>query len=196
MRNKIQMKALVIKYLDSLPHYFYYHNTLHTCNVLANAVFIGCNEDIEKHDLELLMTAALWHDTGFISTYKDHEEASCQLCEKHLFEFGYTSEEIKKITDLIMNTKLPNAPAGVLSRILMDADVAYLGTTLAKKRSTDLFNELKHFNSTLTEESWIHTQINFLKSHHFYSSYGITHLEPGKQEYLSSLKTQLNETQH
>lgn len=188
MRNKIQMKAMVIKYLDSLPEYFYYHNTLHTCNVLANAVFIGCNEDIEKHDLELLMTAALWHDTGYILNYKDHEKASCQLCEDELPEFGYTAAEIDKIHALIMATKLPYTPTDLLSKVLMDADLAYLGTSLAKKRSTDLFCELKHFNPTLTEENWINTQINFLEMHHYHTKYGISHLDPIKQEYLKSLR--------
>lgn len=190
MRNKIQMKALVIKYLDSLAHYFSYHNTLHTCNVLANVVFIGCNEDLEKHDLELLMTAALWHDTGLILTYKDHEEASCQLCQKHLPDFGYSPEEVEIVISLIMDTKLPNNPTNLLSQILLDSDVAYLGTSLAQKRSTDLFHELQHFDSSLTHEKWVQTQIQFLDSHRFYTQFGISFLESPKQAYLQTLRLQ------
>jgi predicted metal-dependent HD superfamily phosphohydrolase len=62
----------------------------------------------------LLMTAALWHDTGFILTYKDHEEASCQLCKKHLPDFGYSPEEVEIVISLIMDTKLPNNPTNLI----------------------------------------------------------------------------------
>jgi uncharacterized protein len=188
MRNKIQMKALVTSILDDLPDSFKYHNTQHTFNVLTNTIFIACSEEIDRHAIELLMTAALWHDTGFTINYKEHEKEGCRLVAEHLPEFGYSENEIAIVQELIMATKLPYIPEDPLSKILMDADLAYLGTSLAYKRSIDLYTELVHFNPEMTPESWNRTQINFLESHHYFTDYARRFLEPNKQEYLNFLR--------
>ena len=95
---------------------------------MHNARHIAAAENVSEYDLEILLTAALFHDTGFLETYKDHEEISCGFAKQYLPNYEYTNEEIEWICDLIRATKIPQKANNKLEQILCDADVAYLGT--------------------------------------------------------------------
>jgi len=72
MRNKQAMKDFVLDLLrNNLPENYYYHNSAHTIYVGEKAHEIGLHQQCTVQELELLSVAALWHDTGYIKTYKD-----------------------------------------------------------------------------------------------------------------------------
>ena len=55
-----------------------YHNIMHTLDVLEQAEVLAKQENVtDKHDLLLLKTAAVFHDSGFLFVYKGHEEKGC-----------------------------------------------------------------------------------------------------------------------
>jgi predicted metal-dependent HD superfamily phosphohydrolase len=81
----------------------------------------------DQRKVFLLKIAALYHDTGFIETYSNHEERSCQIFLRDSQTFGLNPSEIKEITELIMVTKIPQQPKNLLQRIICDADLDYLG---------------------------------------------------------------------
>ena len=60
--------------------------------------------------------------------YKDHEETGVEIAGAILPHFDYTEEQIQKINELIMVTKLPPRPKNLLEQIICDADLDYLGT--------------------------------------------------------------------
>ena len=53
-----------------------YHNFEHTQDVVLHANKIGLAEKITEEDLELLLIACWFHDTGFVEDYEKHEEKS------------------------------------------------------------------------------------------------------------------------
>jgi uncharacterized protein len=188
MQSKLHLQHFVVDLLkDNLPVGYCYHNYQHTLYVQEKAVQIGRHEHCTEKEIELLSTAALWHDTGYINTYDGHEAASCVLAKKYLPEYGFAQTEIDKICSMIMATKVPQLPKNKLEAIIADADLAYLGTIDAEEKAYDLFKELQSLTPSLTTAAWDKIQIIFLQSHHYFTDYCIKNKEQQKQAYLASL---------
>lgn len=188
MQSKQAMKKFVIGLLkDNLTENYYYHNYKHTLYVIDIAAEIGKEEACTSDEMKLIETAALWHDTGYVRTYKNHEEESCNLARQYLPEYGYSSEDIDKVCSMIMATKIPQTPKNKLEEILADADLEYLGTAGFDTTAYDLFREVRFINPELTEEKWNQVQISFLQKHHYFTRFCIENREPAKQFYLNKL---------
>jgi len=152
------------------------------------ALEIGRHEKCTEEELDLISTAAFWHDTGYIKTYKNHEAESCNLARKYLPDFGYSAADIERVCGIIMATKIPQSPKNKLEEILADADLEYMGTSSFDSTSDDLYKELQSLNPELTEEKWIDIQMSFLQNHHYFTRFCVENKEPVKQEYLNKLK--------
>lgn len=188
MRNNQSMKDFVLDLLwNNLSGKYYYHNPGHTIYVEEKVLEIGRQEECSEEELELLSTAALWHDTGYIKTYKDHEEESCLIAREHLPAYGYSVAEIEMICGMIMSTKIPQLPKNKLEEILADADLEYLGTEYFVTKSASLFQEFLSLNPSLTEEKWNQMQISFLQKHHYFTRFCIENRESVKQIHLNKL---------
>jgi uncharacterized protein len=188
MQNKPPMKDFVIEMLkEKLPENYYYHNYQHTLYVVEKAIEIGTHEACTKYEIELLKVAALWHDTGYIHTYKGHEEESCFLAKKYLPSYGYSDTEITVINGMIMATKILQTPTNKLEEILADADLEYLGTDAATEIAHLLFKELQSLNPSLTAEAYNTLQINFLNSHHYFTNYCKINKDPLRNAYHKKL---------
>jgi uncharacterized protein len=188
MQSKLHMKVFVVDLLkDNLPVGYYYHNCDHTLYVQEKAIQIGRHEGCSEKEIELLSTAALWHDTGYINTYQGHEEASCVLAKKYLPEYGYADNEINIICGMIMATKVPQLPHNKLEEIIADADLEYLGTISAAEKAALLFKELQSLTPSFTETAWHKMQITFLQTHHYFTRYCKINKEPVQHAYLKEL---------
>ncbi len=162
--------SFLIEKLDKeLPDYLSYHNIEHTKNVLHYAEYLAKAEGISDHEIMLLKTAALFHDSGFIEAMHNHEEISCSIAKTFLPEFEYSEKEIGEICRLIMATKMPQRPTDHLTRIICDADLLYLGTNKYYKGAENLFEELKHLKLIKNWNEWRQKQIDFLESHQFFT---------------------------
>jgi uncharacterized protein len=182
------MYDFVINLLKTrIPVTYYYHNYEHTLYVMEKVIEIGKQENCTASELKLLEVAALWHDTGYINSHSNHEEAGCLLARKYLPEYGFTAGEITEISGMIMATKIPQTPKTKLEEIIADADLEYLGTDKVAVLADHLFKELKALNPQLTEEAWNKTEIDFLTSHAFFTPYCKKNKEQIKQAYLKSL---------
>ena len=183
-----QLNDLVINLLKTkIPSNYYYHNYKHTLYVMDKAIEIGEQEHCAAKELELLAVAALWHDTGYINTYKGHEAASCVLAQQYLPDYGYTADDIETVCGVIMATKIPQSPKNKLEEIIADADLEYLGTDNAAVLANHLFKELNALNPLLTKTDWNKTEINFLTEHRYFTEYCKANREHHKQSYLQSL---------
>ncbi len=60
----------------------YYHNAAHTRDVYCAAERIGKGENITDYDMKLLLTAACYHDSGYLRTAKGHVTESCAIAQK------------------------------------------------------------------------------------------------------------------
>lgn len=182
------MKGFVIKMLKKkLPVSYCYHNCEHTLYVMEKVVEIAKQENCTAQEINLLSTAALWHDAGYIHTYYGHEEEGCTLAGQYLPGYGFSINEINKIAGMIMATKMPQTPKNKLEEIIADADLEYLGTMNAAEKADLLFEELHSLTPALTKAAWNKMQIAFLQLHHYYTPYCKKLKEPLKTAYLNEL---------
>jgi len=188
MQSREHMKDFVISMLkNNLSEFLYYHNYEHTLYVLEKVLEIGRYEKCTEEELELITTAALWHDTGYIKTYNNHEEESCLMARHYLPEYGYSATDIENVCSMIMATKIPQLPKTKSEEILADADLEYMGTATFEIKADSLFREMKFINPALTLEKWNEVQISFLQKHHYFTRFCNEYREPVKKLHLVKL---------
>jgi uncharacterized protein len=188
MPSEQLMQEYVITMLkENLPECYQYHNYAHTLYVLDKVIEIGDNEKCTEQEIHLLKVAALWHDTGYIKSYANHELTSCLLAKEQLPAYGFTSGEIAIICGMIMATKIPQTPKTKLEEIIADADLEYLGTKEAEEKATLLFHEIHSLIPSITKAAWDKMQLSFLQTHRFFTLYCQQQKEPIKQTYLKKL---------
>lgn len=147
----------------------YYHCLNHTLDVYESAKKLASLESIAGVDLVLLETAALYHDAGFIVSYKNHEEHSMHLMRKVLPRFGYADSDIEIIARMIIATRLPQNPVTDLEKILCDADLDYLGRDDFFMIANKLLCEWNENGIPVTLKKWYTIQKNFLESNHYFT---------------------------
>ncbi len=171
-----------------LPKARTYHNFSHTLDVYRSAVALGMQNGIGEVDMDLLRTAALYHDSGFLVQDHDHEEAGCLLAREALPRYGYTPELVDRVCALIMATKIPQQPKDLLAEILCDADLDYLGRSDFFRIGTTLFWEFRHYGIVKDERDWNELQVRFLSAHVYFTHTSKTEREPVKQRHLGLIK--------
>jgi len=174
---------------SSLPESLYYHGLHHTLDVKDAAAILAKEEGItDLPSLNLLRTAALFHDSGFMKVYKDHEEKGCEIARTELPEFGYSNVEIELICGMIMATKIPQNPKNHLEQIICDADLDYLGRSDFEPVAKTLFHELKSRDLISDEAQWNLIQIQFLESHYYHTNSAKARRNDEKQKHLNHLR--------
>ncbi len=188
MQVKGAIKHILEKLKVNLPEYLLYHSVSHVRDVKVQAMRIAKSEGVfDQEDLELLETAAIYHDCGFLSTYTNHEEKGCEIAREVLSQYEYTPAQIKIIEGLIMATKVPQKPKTKLEEIICDADLDYLGRDDFFVIGDYLYEELLHIGVVKDEMSWNHLQIKFLTAHHYFTKTNIKDREPLKSENLKKI---------
>ncbi|MBE9467936.1 MAG: guanylate cyclase [Bacteroidetes bacterium] len=184
MLNKIEEK---------LSKSLFYHNLKHTIDVSVQVEIIGKKEGVTEEEMLLLKTAALFHDSGFIKSYTDHELIGIQIAGEILPKYGYSHKQIEVIGDLIFATKLPPKPKNKLEQIICDADLDYLGRVDYIPVSNNLFKELvahKIIPNDINE--WNKTQIKFIEKHQYFTKTAKTLREVNKKLRLEEIRKLVN----
>ena len=191
MQFKRAKDFIIDKLKRELPPYLYYHSIEHVLDVYQSAENIAARENIGEDDLELLKIASLFHDAGFTNAPARHEEDSCRIANRYLPDFGYTPEQIERISGMIMATRLPQDPKNHLEQIICDADLDYLGRDDFFIIGNDLFKEFKHFGIVTNDVDWNRLQVKFLESHHYFTATAIKLRQQKKAAHLELVKQKL-----
>jgi uncharacterized membrane-anchored protein YitT (DUF2179 family)/predicted metal-dependent HD superfamily phosphohydrolase len=185
-----EARVFLIKKLENeLSKDLIYHNLDHSLEVLANTEELAVLENITGEDLQILKTAALFHDAGFTKIYDGHEEVSCQMATSLLPQFDYTDDQIRKICRLIKATRIPQHPLDKKAEILCDADLFYLGTNEYTETAEELFLEMETAGLIKSRSEWTERQIKFLEEHKYFTQSAIDRLSEGQHQNLQALKT-------
>ena len=185
-------KAYILNQLDTnLDDTLYYHGKHHTLDVYEVVIKLCEAAQLSDYNTLLLSTAALFHDTGFMRSYRNHEWHSCNITRETLPKFDYTEGEIEQICQMIMATKIPQLPQNIYEEIICDADLDYLGRSDFYTIGQTLFEELKAHKILSTDLEWNILQVQFIESHQYFTHKSQTTREARKQEYLSELKALL-----
>ncbi len=179
---------IIAKLEKELPTYLSYHNVLHTQSVLKHSRQLAASEGVSGEDLDILSTAALFHDAGFIEKYTGHEEVSCTYARQFLPQFNYAASEIERICELIMATKMPQSPKEHLAQILCDADLYYIGTDDYGIVAEKLYPEFLKEGIANDKMEWQRQQIDFLESHTYFTASAREQLAGKQKKNLILLK--------
>lgn len=148
-----------------------YHSADHTLDVYHAVKRLNESEKPGEHMAILIETAAIFHDSGMILRYREHEEASATIARESLPRFGYTQEEINTVTNLIMATCLPQNANNLPEMILCDADLDALGRDDFFIQSFRLKNEWSHFGiADYNLKEWLIFQVAFLENHIYFTN--------------------------
>ena len=147
----------------------YYHHVDHTLDVCNAVEQIAKEEGVDQEELVLLKTAGVFHDIGFIEQYANNEPLAAEIAREVLPQFDYSPQQIEKIANLILATKVPQEPKNHLERIICDADLDYLGRNDFHKISSSLMKEWMAYGLVDSEEEFNQKQIAFFKAHHYFT---------------------------
>lgn len=176
---------------NALPKHLSYHSVEHVKDVFNACKMLAASEGVAGENLKLLLTAALFHDSGFLKGPKEHEKKSCQIAKKHLPDFDYTPEQIKVICGMIMATKVPQEPQNHLEEIICDADLDYLGRDDFFEIGDKLYSELNMYGMLNTEDEWNKLQVRFLEAHHYFTKTAIKLRQRKKDKHLKLIKSKI-----
>ena len=169
-----------------------YHNIRHVLDVYEIADKLAGMEGIAGEDRNLLLTAVLFHDSGFLRSKNDHETASCEIATQNLPAFGYEPKQIDRILGMIRATRLPQTPHNLMEEIICDADLDYLGRDDFWTIGTTLFEELKRSGVVSSLAEWDHQQIAFLEKHSYFTKSANATRKATKEAHLAELKTRVS----
>lgn len=159
-----------------------FHSVEHTKDVYNYSKTIAQYEEVYGAELDPILIAALFHDTGMAETYIDHEEQSAIYAREYLKKVNYPEEKIKVVVNCIMATKMPQNPKTKAEKIICDADLYHLGIESYLFRNERLRVEWENFfNRFYTDEEWYALNVDFLKNQKYHTWFGKTVLKNRKE---------------
>lgn len=184
-------KFILRKLKKELPKSLTYHSTEHIKNVYRSAKMLARMEGVKGEDLTLLLTAVLFHDSGFLWQQYEHERVSCEIVREYLPAYGYTPEQIKRICGMIMATKIPQTPHNKLEELICDADLDYLGSDDFFKIGNGLYKELCMYGIVSNQTDWHKLQARFLEQHTYFTESAKKLRKEQKDKYTAMVRATL-----
>jgi len=167
----------------------YYHDLEHTQEVVNASKEIGIASNLSEEEMETVLIAAWFHDTGYYKGMKNHEVTSTEVAEDFLRKEGVDDQKIAEVTGCILATEIPQHPKNIMEEVLCDADLYHVSTNEFFKKSELLRKEFSLvFPNEIQLDEWFKNSIKFLKRHTFFTDYAKENLLSAKKENLKKLK--------
>jgi hypothetical protein len=153
---------------------------------------IGKHSQLQEDEMETLLVSAWLHDTGYAHGCSNHEQLSIDESVKLLKEWGASDGKIKAISDAIEATKMPQHPTSKVAEALCDADLFHLSSDNIEDIGDRLRKEWEvTIDRVCTDEEWFKSNIEFFSTHQYFTPYGKTVLQAGKEKNIKKLKKHL-----
>lgn len=147
-----------------------YHNYRHTFETVNEARDLGEMQHLAPDELEDLVLAAWFHDTGYINSYDGHEDESIRFAREWLEQHNHPQERIERIADCIAATRHNVEPTTLLQELLVDADMSNIGKETFFATAELLRVEWEIFkDKSYSDREWAQFQMDFLLSTTFYT---------------------------
>jgi uncharacterized protein len=178
-----------------LPADLLYHSLAHTRDeVVPAAERLAGMEGIQGVSLKLLLTAAWFHDIGYVVGVHFHELISARIAVQVLPSYGYTARQVEIVRWAILATALPQSPQNLLEQILTDADLDVLGRDGDfMPRNRDLRGELANLGRKFTDIEWYSNQVRFMEGHAYFTESARSLRNMQKSLNLARVRTILEE---
>ena len=167
----LEVEAYVTNFIsEQVPKEYAYHDVQHTVSVVNDARQIGEIYELKEEDMETLILAAWFHDTGYDKGATDHEERSAKYAREYLLNRGYDETQLNRIEACIMATKMPHQPQNLLERIICDADLGHIGQKVYWERCSKVRQEMALTKQIImTDQEWVDFELAFMNNHHFHT---------------------------
>lgn len=170
-----------------------YHNKAHTQFVVDSAIQIANHYQLSDSDFFVVITAAWFHDTGYLKTRDHHERESVIVADNYLRQQGIDQQTIARINQCIMATEMPQNPQNLLEEIICDADMFHFGSDNFSDKYKLLRKEIEiATNTEISKEEWRLKTVEFMEQHHYFTDYTNVLLNDKKKQNLEKLKERLN----
>lgn len=162
-------RRTLLQFCSHLP----FHDLAHTEEVVGNVRQIGQELGLSPEELEPVIIAAWFHDTGFKKIYTGHENVSIQLAKEFLLAEGYPEDLLQVVISCIEATRMPQRPSGLLPEILADADIFHISKENFFFRKLLLRREWEMILcKRYTDHEWHLLNLDFLLTHRFFTRFG------------------------
>ncbi|HJS00582.1 MAG TPA: Pycsar system effector family protein [Flavobacterium sp.] len=178
---------------DKLSDSFIYHNFNHTLDVVKAVKLLSENENLSEQELEILVVAAWFHDTGYVKGFDNHEETSVEIATKFLTEKGKTIEYINQVNLLIRATVYNCSPQSILEKIIKDADFYHFSTDNYFDRCELLRTEWKKVKyKQFSDLEWAKENLHMLtQCHKYYTDYARQNWQVLKDKNVSLIQEKI-----
>jgi len=177
---------------QKLPKGMVYHNLDHTKEVVETTEEIGKSSGLSPNEIEMLLLAAWFHDTGISEGYNNHEEKSAQIAKEFLLSNNYPLEKTDKVSNLILVTKMPQNPKNLSEEVICDADISHIGRKGFNTRSQLLRAEWETLqNKKISDLEWLKSNIEFVGGTKFHTKYAKENFEEQRSKNLAKLQKKL-----
>jgi len=203
LNKAFTIKYSLIQFLDiqeevldmmeqNLPEKLFYHNIKHTIDVVTEVELIGWAEGLNEEEILILKLAGLFHDSGHVISYDNHEFHGSVLARKMLTKYNYPEEMLDKICNLIMATQFPPTPQNIMEKVICDSDLDYLGRADFIPVSNLLYEELKVRNMIGSFNEWNARQLHFIRKHQYFTDTAQNLREVNKNKQIERLEKLLS----
>lgn len=156
-------------FAQNISPQYVFHDLEHTIQTVAATKTIGEGFRLDPQDMQTLLLATWFHDTGYAEGPADHEERSCANAARFL-EGKVPDEQIREIQSCIRATKVPQKPESLLGQIIADADLSHLGMEIYWDRTSRLRQEfVLTRNNVMSDQDWVDFEINFMMTHEYHT---------------------------
>jgi hypothetical protein len=153
-----------------------YHDILHTEYVVQQSRIIGQNSGLTEEEINIVLVAAWFHDSGFVAHPNVHEEKSQEIAREFLSSKGIAKDHINKVLHCIMAVKIPHNPDGdLLAKVLCDAVMAHL--------SEDYYFD----GAKLSGKTYYQETVELFNNHTYFTEYGNSEFSEGKAKNIQLL---------
>jgi predicted metal-dependent HD superfamily phosphohydrolase len=183
---------IVERLIKELPKDLYYHGAHHTFDVVKSVHSLSVAEKLNNSEFFVLLTAAYFHDAGYLYRYEHNEPIAVKMARQVLPEFEYSEEQLNVIEGIIMATSHSVEPKNKLEMIMCDADHDYFGRHDYQKIAVSLRKELAIYEGEYNDITWLDMQIKYLENNHrYYTKTALATRQPKKEDRIQILKDQL-----
>lgn len=170
----------------------FYHNIYHTEEVVKAAEKIGKKCQLSDEDLEIVILAAWFHDTGYYKGNEDHEIKSAEIADNFFSAENTQVSKLEKVKNCIKATKIPQCPNNLIEKVLCDADLYHLSSNKFFKKSELLRKELVAHQCAISPVSWMSKSCEFISRHKYFTDFAKRILKPKKEANLKKLELKIN----
>ncbi|MFV0376246.1 MAG: Pycsar system effector family protein [Mangrovibacterium sp.] len=175
-----KVKLFVIDFFEKHPKQkLVFHTLEHTYAVVRSAETLGRAEALSDAEMQALLIAAWFHDTGYLVQLENHETASVQIAESFFDQNPLDAECRQLVSDAILATRRQSEPKNAVERVLLDADVSHVADVNFISISKKLKKERANYAECAVNfaDYWTET-LGFLRKLSFYTGYAKQNFTP------------------